>query len=86
MHITYPSSHFRGWVVSSFRGRGMDWLGGGYALHMPYSQQSLKRDKPMEENTNGLFLGCRLVLQVVVEVERYAAAQIEWLVYCICER
>jgi hypothetical protein len=35
----------------------------------------------MKENTNGVFLGCRLVMQMVVELERYAAAQIEWLVY-----
>jgi hypothetical protein len=41
---------------------------------MPYSQQSLTRDKPMKENTNGVFLGCRLVMQMVVELERYAAA------------
>jgi hypothetical protein len=34
----------------------------------------------MKENTNGRFFGCRLVMQVVVEVERHAAAQIEWLV------
>jgi hypothetical protein len=38
----------------------------------------------MKGNTNGVFLGCRLVMQVVVEVERYAAAQIQWLVYCTC--
>jgi len=35
----------------------------------------------MKENTNGVFLGCRLVMQMVVELERCAAAQIEWLVY-----
>ncbi len=81
MDITYSSSYFRGWGVSSFRGGGRTSWEVGYALHMPYSQQSLKRDKPMKENTNGVFLGCRLVMQVVVDVERYAALQIEWLVY-----